>query len=141
MEVFLKTKKAMEKVKVTPFNELPTVKKVCMRMKEDENDTTKCTYQGTEVTKYKEALEIYSYHYSEYVENVQVCILNRIKASSTDLLTHALTILAPAGWEKTIDASFGYSAISSRFSEPLEKAGVDCACLQEKWDDIIDYAK
>ena len=63
---------------------------------------------------------------------------------NTDMLTHALTILAHKGWEKTADASFGYEALDSlisRFKIPLEKANIDCSQLQEEWDDLVAYAK
>lgn len=63
---------------------------------------------------------------------------------SIDLLTHALTILAPEEWEKEEDASFAYGALdslSSRFRVPLEKAKVNYFPLREEWDDMVDYAK
>ena len=50
------------------------------------------------------------------------------KARSTDLLTHALAILAHKEWEKTEYASFAYKALdalSTRFKVPLEKASVE----------------
>ena len=59
------------------------------------------------------------------------------------MLTNALKILATHGWEKTTDASFGYSAIeslSSRFSKPLQDANVNSALLQKEWDDIVFHA-
>ena len=46
--------------------------------------------------------------------------------------------------KKTGDASFGYSAdesLSTRFETPLQEAGVNCALLQEEWDEIVYYAK
>ena len=76
--------------------------------------------------------------------SIQACLKDRVKAQNTDLLTYALTILAPKGWEKTEDASFGYEALdslSTRFKVPLEKAEVDCSLLQEEWDDMVDYAR
>ena len=71
-------------------------------------------------------------------------VLGCVKAQNTDLLTYALIILAPKGWEKTEDAPFGYEAfdsLSTRFKVPLEKAEVDCSVLQEEWDDMVDYAR
>ena len=78
-------------------------------------------------------------HKDQYTTSIQVCLKDRVKAQNTDLLTYALTILAPKGWEKTEDAPFGYEALdslSTRFKAPLEKAEVDCSVLQEEWDDM-----
>ena len=61
-----------------------------------------------------------------------MCLKDRIKdeeSSESDLLTRSLKLLATHGWEKTGDASFGYSAIESlntRFVSPLQEAGVNC---------------
>ena len=59
----------------------------------------------------------------------------------TAVLNHALKIIATHGWEKMEDASFGYESIEhliSRFSTPLQEAGINIALIQE---DIISYAK
>ena len=61
-----------------------------------------------------------------------------------DVLNHTLKIIATHGWEKTEDASFGYESIElliSRFSTPLQEAGVNIALIQEEWDDMVSYAK
>lgn len=81
---------------------------------------------------------------SEYISVIQDCLRERVKIQSTDLLTHAITILATHGWEKSANTAFGYKAlecISTRFLVPLENASVNCALLHEEWDDIVEYAK
>ena len=52
-------------------------------------------------------------HKDQYTTSIQVCLKDRVKAQNTNLLTYALTILAPKGWEKTEDAPFGYEALDS----------------------------
>ena len=67
---------------------------------------------------------------------MQDCLHDRVKIQSTEFLTHAITILATHGWENT---AFGYEAleyISTRFLVPLENASVNCAVLDEEWDDV-----
>ena len=70
----------------------------------------------------------------------------RLKDSSADAttLTHALKVLATHGWQKTDDASFGLDAVQAlaeRFTVPLQEAKVNCALLQQEWEDMVYYAK
>ena len=63
------------------------------------------------------------------------------KLQDTDLLTHAVTILATKGWERSESASFGHvalDAICQRFQIPLEAASVECSAIHEEWDDMVD---
>uniref|UniRef100_A0A1X7TLB5 HAT C-terminal dimerisation domain-containing protein n=1 Tax=Amphimedon queenslandica TaxID=400682 RepID=A0A1X7TLB5_AMPQE len=115
----MKTKKSLNKMTTTPFEELPTVKKVLGRIKEEDGNVT-------------------------YQEALLSCFCNRIKAQDTDLLTHAVTILATKGWERCESSRFGHEALNSicqRFQIPLEAATVDCSVVLEEWDDMVDYAK
>ena len=60
------------------------------------------------------------------------------------MLTHAVTILATKGWERSESASFGHAAhhaICQRFRIPLEATSVDCSAIQEEWDDMVDYGR
>ena len=60
-----------------------------------------------------------------------------------DVLNHTLKVIATHKWEKTEDASFGYESMElliSRFSTPVQEAGVNIALIQEKWD-MLSYAK
>ena len=142
IEAVLKTSTALEKLAATPFDDLSTVKKVTSRIEHCEG--TSITYQGAELTNHDQGIDYVKSHKDEYLANIQSCLKSRVKAQSIELLTHTLTILAPKGWEKTNDASFGYEALrhlSTRFSAHLEKAKVDCSALEEEWDDLIDYAK
>ena len=48
--------------------------------------------------------------------------------------------MANQGWEKsTTDAAL--RLLSDRFAVPLDKAGVGVSMLQEKWNDLVDYAR
>ena len=141
IESLLKTKKNLDNLKTTSFDNLPTVKKVLNRIKRNDGLVT---YQEAEVRNYEGACSFLRSHQAEYMEAVQTCLRDRLKRQHTDVLTHSLTILATYGWERGEDASFAYQAVeslSSKFRLPLEKAGVDCSLLQEEWDDIVDYAK
>ena len=58
-----------------------------------------------------------------------------MKVQNTDLLTHAITILATHGWENSENNAFGYEAldcISTGFLVPLENASINCALLNEE---------
>ena len=48
---------------------------------------------------------------SEYINVIQDCLRERVKNQGTDLVTHAITILATHGWEKSADTAFGYEAL------------------------------
>ena len=142
IEAILKTSKQIEKLASSSFDDLPTVKTVSSRIVHNADGST--NYQEASLTRYEEGISFIRSHRTEYITAVLACLKDRVKAQSTDLLTHALTILAPKGWEKTEDASFAYEALdalSARFRVPLEKAGVDCSLLREEWDDMIDYSK
>ena len=63
----------------------------------------------------------------------------------TDLLSHALTILATQGWEKAASTSSAHSSaieqLSVRFKVPLEQANINISLLQEEWDEMADHAR
>lgn len=82
------------------------------------------TYEEANLTKHEEGVTYLKNHRNKYTSSVLACLRDRVKAQSTDLLTHALTILAPQGWNKAEGASFAYGALdslSTRFRFPLEK--------------------
>ena len=142
IEAVMKTKKSLEKIKTTPFEDLPSVKKALGRIKHEEDGSV--TYQGVELTYYDRARTYLELHKDEYVEALETCVRNRIQTQDTDLLTHAVTILATKGWERSESASFGHvalDAICQRFQIPLEAASVDCSAIQEEWDDMVDYGR
>ena len=79
-----------------------------------------------------------------------------MRSQDTELLTHAMTLLATNGWERSESASFGYAALDTvceRFQVPLENASVDLSLVQEEWasvdlslvqeewDDMVGYEK
>ena len=60
------------------------------------------------------------------------------------LLFGCYCTLVTHGWEKSANTAFGYEAleyVSTRFLVPLENASVNCAVLNEEWDNIVEYAK
>ena len=141
IEAVMKSSRTMEKLMATNFHDLPTVKKISAALKRDENGSY---YQEAKITNLEDGVAYLQEHKDAYIAAIQACLKDRVKVQSIELLTHAMTILAPNGWEKTKDASFAYEAldsIASRFRVPLEKSNVDCSLLQEEWDDMVDYAK
>ena len=85
VDIILKTKKIIKTIKATPFNDLPTIKMVCNRVCVQSSGTT---YQGTEITNFEKAIEYFKGKYSDLVENVLVCLLNRIKVQCMEILSH-----------------------------------------------------
>ena len=77
------------------FEQFPSVKKVLLRLKEDESSGT-VTYQGVELVRYKQGLTSLKSISSEYIETVLACLHNRLKhiGDSGELLGLALKILA-----------------------------------------------
>ena len=111
LEAIVKTSKTMDKIKTTSFEDLPSVKKVISRIHQGDGGPT--TYQGVELSKYREGLALVQSHYQEYTELVLKCLCERVKVLTADLLTHALTIFYTNGWERTDSPSFGYQALGS----------------------------
>ena len=142
IEAVLKTSKAVEKLKTTDFDELPTVKKVLLRIQHTADDGT--TYQGAQLVKFEEGIAYLKSHKNGLMESVLTCLKDRVKVQHPDLLTDTLTLLASQGWEKSDDADFAdvaLNALSTRFADPLEKAGVDVTLIKEEWEDMMQYAK
>ena len=117
-------------------------------MKDHEEESNHKTYQGVDLIYFDRGLTFLQNHFSEYIESVLSCMRSRLKPhenpEDNDVLNHTLKIIATHGWEKTEDASFGYESIElliSRFSTPLQEAGVNIALIQEEWDDMVSYAK
>ena len=63
LEAILKTSKAMDKVKATAFEDLPSVKTVLSRI-----DSTSNTYQGAELSKHEQGLSFLKSHFQEYTD-------------------------------------------------------------------------
>ena len=148
IESILKSRSAMNRIKSTDFEALPSVKKVLLRLKDDvstDGKETK-TYQGIEIVNTERAIVYFETKYQAYVESVLDCLRDRIKDESCDvaLLSHILILLATHGWQKSDDTSFGIDsvqALAEKFMLPLEKAGCNCALLEEEWLDMVCYAK
>jgi hypothetical protein len=93
IESLLKTKKNLDSLKTTTFEDLPSVKKVINRIKQDGITT----YQRAEITNYEGAISFLRSHQADYMEAVQDCLRDRVKIQHTDVLTHSLIILATYG--------------------------------------------
>ena len=146
IEGILKTKKSIEKLKTTTFNDLPTVKKVMSRVQSgDESESaTETTYQGTKVTHYETSVAYLSRHKNEYMEAVIDCLKDRVKLQHVNLLTDILVVLATHGWNRTEKDDFANASLQNivdHFSVPLMKAGVDLTVLEEEWLEMVYYAK
>ena len=141
IESILKTKKSLDKLKLTTFEELPTVKMVLSRIKEEDGSNT---YQGVVLKRHDQSIAYLKGQTQGWIEALETCLRNRIRNNEVELLTHAVTLLATNGWERMNSASFGYEALESvcqRFCVPLETANVDCSLVQSEWDDMVDYGK
>jgi len=142
VESVMKTKKALDKLKTTPFKELPTVKKVLSRGTEGTDGSF--TYQGVTVKRYDSGLTYLNNNYTSIVEAMESCLRRRLKLQNMDLFSDALIVLATHGWERCESPSFANTAIetiSKRFEVPLEKASIDISMLTDEWDDMVSYAK
>ena len=145
IEGILKTKKSIENLKATAFDDLPSVKKVmsCVQHSADES-TTETTYQGTKITHYETSVAYLREHKNEFMEAVLDCLNSRVKLQHVDLLTDILTILATHGWNRTESDDFANTSLQNivnHFAEPLVKAGVDLMVIEEEWLDMVYYAK
>ena len=99
LEAIVKTSKTMDKIKTTSFEDLPSVKKVISRI--HQGDGGPATYQGVELSKYREGLALLQSHYEEYTELVLKCLRERVKVQTADLLTHAAIFLLTYGKQGT----------------------------------------
>ena len=73
VEALIRVKKDLDRKKEVNFEELPTVKIVCDRVKTV--DGTK-TYQQAEVKKYETSIAFYSAHYKKYMDTIQTTCRN-----------------------------------------------------------------
>ena len=141
IEAVTKTKKSLDKIKAATLEEMPIVKKVLARVKQEGESIT---YQGADLKKHSQALVFMKSNHVQWVEAVAACLLNRVKKQDAELrlLTHAVTLLATNGWEHTETPSFGHDsleAICDWFCVPLERSKIDCMLVQEEWDDMVEY--
>ena len=146
IESVMKTKKSLEKLKATPFRQLPIVKKVINRIKEEEIEDSTChSYQGFEIANVSSSMEYLERHFSSWIDGVTSNLRSRIKAQDIDLLSHSVTILATHGWERQESTDFGHpalEAIVSKFEIPLTKvSGFEEDKVTEEWDNMVEYAR
>ena len=143
IEGVMKTKKNL----TTPCKELPAVKKILNRIREDEREdsTTYNSYQGFEIVNVSCSIEYFERHFSSWIDAVTSNLRNRMKAQDIDLLYHSVTILATHGWERQESTDFGHSAleaITSKFDSSLAKVlGFEADQVIEEWDNMVEYAR
>ena len=141
-EAILKTTRAIEGVKEAHFQDLPSIRKVTLRIKQDGEA---CTYQGADLLSYLEGVQFFENHHMGYIALVQSCLKQCMTEQENYILInkHALNVLAKQGWGRDDNASFGYPALlylSQRFQCPLQQAAIDTAALESEWDEMVDYA-
>jgi len=95
---------------------------------------------------HSEALSSLRKDYKVWLTAVDECLVHRLKSQEEELVlfTHAVTLLATHGWERTATPSFGHAAleaVSQWFAIPLEKAGIDTSAILEEWNDMVEYSK
>ena len=79
IEAVMKTKKALEKLEGTKFEELPTVSKVISRIKQQEDGVV--TYQGVNITYYQQGMAfVKSNRVLEWVRAVESCLYTIIES-------------------------------------------------------------
>ena len=71
IESVMKTKKSLEKIKTVELEELPSIKKVLGRIKEEEVGVT---YQGVELKMYDRAMAYLKSHKDECIEALETCL-------------------------------------------------------------------
>ena len=136
IKAVLKTSKNIETIISTEFKELPTVKKVLSRIKGANETPASHEYQGSSLTNYEQGFKFLVNHKNEYAQSVMSSLRDRIKIQHVDLLTDTVTLLATHGWAKSGTSDFADESVdrlSTRFSIPLEKAGVHRTLLQEEF--------
>ena len=96
IESILRTTKKMEKLKGTQLKEFPFIKKVLLRVKEDDEPRT---YQGVKLAHFNQAKTSLSSHYVEYIDLVLTCMRDCLKPTGSpedvDLLEHIVNSLGP----------------------------------------------
>lgn len=140
VEAILRCTKAIEKVKTTMFENLPTVSKVLGRMKHG----TSHMYQDVELSRYNEAVTFLQNKKNEYTDSAVASLKERIQDQHTTLLSDVLLILATQGWGKSDYVELSEQAVERltiMFIQPLEKAGAVAALFREEWIDMVEYGK
>ena len=141
IEALLNTSKAMEKLILLPFGELPTVKKVMSKVQDTEEGTT---YQGVLVVRYHQVIAFCRSHKNQYLESILECIKDRVKVQHSELLTDILTILATHGLERSEGIDFADEALDNvcaQFATPLQKVGIEITVIKDEWAEMVDYAR
>ena len=141
INALVKAAQSLDAMKSTNLSDLPTVKKILSRIKEQDTETT---YQGVHISKLTEAKRSLVESKNSCTESICLCLKNCINDRNSNLLTAIATSLATHGWKRTdfltLEA-FPVEALASRFEEPLKSGGMDQALLLAEWHVMIDYAK
>jgi len=78
----MKTKKSMDKLKQTEFEQLPAVRKFLSRVNDDRK------YQGVKVLGYETGIEFKS-KWIAWANEIEACLKDRLQTEHTDLLSSA----------------------------------------------------
>ena len=86
--------KAIDTIKTTDFDDLPTVKQVAKQLQEDDNGNM--TYQDVKISQAQQGADQLCRRHEEFAGSAVSCIQHRIKVQHPQLLT----VLATQGWQK-----------------------------------------
>ena len=75
LEAILKTTRDIERVKEAHLQDLPSIRKVTLRIKQDGEA---CTYQGASLLSYLEGVQFFENHHQGYIDLVQSCLKQRM---------------------------------------------------------------
>ena len=106
IEAFLKTKKVLDEMKLMNVEDVSTVKTVLTRIQQKEESIhgTVLSHQGVDLCLHSQALSFLKSHNKAWLNTIDKCLVNRLKAQEEELLifTHAITLLATQGWEQPL---------------------------------------
>ena len=99
-------------------------------MQKDDLDSSSVMYQSAELKRNDQGLEYMKFNYVQWVEAIEGCILQQLKAQAPELelLTHATIVPSMHGWERSDNTSLGYAALNNIrlwFRVPLDRTGMD----------------
>ena len=121
-----------------PMNDFQSIKKIMLRVKNQEEESNHKTYQGVHLIYFDRGLIFLQNRFSEYIESVLSCMRSRLKPpenpEDNDVLNHTLKIIATHGWEKT-EVSYAKQYVNNSYKEVWWKL-YNCADTF-KWSNIV----
>ena len=95
IESVSKTKKSLDKLKSTAVEELTNVNRVLTRITRADDGSV--AYQGVELKAYERGLTYLKSHYIQWIDAAETCLRDLLISQDTELLAHAVTLLANYG--------------------------------------------